>query len=220
MNIKGRAIVGEHLNPTFEIKIIYFYFSSGNAVAGIYEFLIKKITKKHIDVSRLFIYYNGRLKDGHHPMGMQDSGASISGVITGMQEYGCCSENVWKYVLPTINRQPSNFAYQEAKKYRVIEAKPLPTDLTHMKGCLAAGYPFVFALKLFDSFFRATQNKGRVSIPQPHEQQAAQHGWHAMVAVGYSDKSQSFFIRNSWGTEWVISSLKISFKFDYFFLLG
>jgi hypothetical protein len=24
-----------------------------------------------------------------------------------------------------------------------------------------------------------------------------------MVAVGYSDRSQAFIVRNSWGTEWV-----------------
>ena len=26
---------------------------------------------------------------------------------------------------------------------------------------------------------------------------------HAMLAVGYSDRSQSFIVRNSWGEDWV-----------------
>ncbi|CAF5179097.1 unnamed protein product, partial [Rotaria magnacalcarata] len=34
-----------------------------NSLAGTYEYLIKKATGEHIDVSRLFIYYNARLKD-------------------------------------------------------------------------------------------------------------------------------------------------------------
>jgi len=36
-------------------------------------------------------------------------------------------------------------------------------------------------------------------MPQPSEQVA---GGHAVLAVGYDDRSQWFLVRNSWGPDW------------------
>ena len=144
------------------------------------------------------------MKDGQNPSGMHDSGSTIRGVIKGMEQYGCCTENIWKYILTSINQKPSSQSYARANKYRVTNTMHIPAHLNAMKSCLADGYPFVFGLKLFNSFFKpAVLKKGRVPIPGRHEPQSAAHGWHAMVAVGYSDRSQCFFVRNSWGPQWV-----------------
>ncbi|CAF4360146.1 unnamed protein product [Rotaria sordida] len=35
---------------------------SANSLAGAYEYLLKKVNGSNIDMSRLFIYYNGRAK--------------------------------------------------------------------------------------------------------------------------------------------------------------
>ena len=44
------------------------------------------------------------------------------------------------------------------------------------------------------------------------------HCRHAMLAVGYSDHSQAFIVRNSWGTDWVnrIFFLKICLYLSLF----
>lgn len=163
------------------------------------------MTGKEIDVSRLFIYYNGRLKDGYTVDSMQDSGATLYGVIRGMQQFGSCKESIWRYLLASVNRKPSYESYSSAKRYRVTDVVPIATHLNTMKSCLAEGFPFVFGLKLFESFHRAATNKGRVPIPSKHEPQSATHGWHALVAVGYSDRAKAFIVRNSWGKQWVTS---------------
>jgi C1A family cysteine protease len=69
-----------------------------------------------------------------------------------------------------------------------------------MKGCLAAGYPFVFGFTVYESFESdAVAKTGVVEMPAPSEKVL---GGHAVVAVGYDDSTQRFIVRNSWGPGW------------------
>ncbi|CAF1229595.1 unnamed protein product [Adineta ricciae] len=175
----------------------------GNAVAGAYEFLMMKNLKKHIDMSRLFIYYVSRKKDTPSSNHLVDGGTTIRSAIAALTEYGCCKEQSLPYNPAYVNHQPPAHCYMEAKNYRISEAMNVQLDLNEMKACLAEGFPFVFGLQIFNSFATAGSNGGRVPIPEPYyESQAVQHGWHAMLAVGYSDPSQCFLVRNSWGEDW------------------
>ena len=162
-----------------------------------------KNSKKHVDVSRLFIYYNSRLIDGLKDYNMQDRGSYISSGIKALALYGCCKEDIFPYRTDLINRRPPKECYDQAKNYRIAQSMSVEVTLDEMKACLAEGYPFAFGLELCQSFMDAGSNYGRVQTPSPYEQQAAQHGWHAMLAVGYSDPSGCFIVRNSWGADWV-----------------
>jgi C1A family cysteine protease len=69
-----------------------------------------------------------------------------------------------------------------------------------MRGCLAAGYPFVFGFTVYQSFESAdVARTGRVELPRPGEGVV---GGHAVMAVGYDDLAERFVVRNSWGTGW------------------
>ncbi|CAF1649392.1 unnamed protein product [Adineta ricciae] len=70
-----------------------------------------------------------------------------------------------------------------------------------MKSCLAQGFPFAFGLRLYRSFDRASTT-GVVPMPNTSERIRSSHGSHALLAVGYSDHSRSFIVRNSWGADW------------------
>ncbi|CAF0987127.1 unnamed protein product [Rotaria sordida] len=84
-----------------------------------------------------------------------------------------------------------------------MEAMTARVELNEMRGCLAEAYPFAFGLRLFPSFAQAGSNGGRVQMPNIHyESQSAEQGCHAMLAVGYSDLSGCFIVRNSWGEKW------------------
>jgi C1A family cysteine protease len=73
-------------------------------------------------------------------------------------------------------------------------------DAGQMKACLAAGYPFVFGFTVYESFEGdAVANSGVLQMPGDSE---AQVGGHAVMAVGYSDSTQRFLVRNSWGSGW------------------
>jgi C1A family cysteine protease len=71
-----------------------------------------------------------------------------------------------------------------------------------MKGCLASGYPFVFGFSVYTEFESDTvATTGVLNMPSPKEKLL---GGHAVIAVGYDDKTQRFIVRNSWGAKWGI----------------
>ena len=163
-----------------------------------------KNTGKHIDVSRLFIYYNSRKKDGFQDYNMKDEGTQIPNAIEALAEFGCCKEQLFPFDTANVNHKPPEKCYEEAKNYRIKEGMQLRGDLDEMKACLAEGYPFVFGLILFNSFLEAETNGGRVPMPIVDDTMEKEFvGAHAMVAAGYSDRSKCFIVQNSAGQEWV-----------------
>ncbi|CAF1309140.1 unnamed protein product [Rotaria sordida] len=174
----------------------------GNALAAAYEFLIKKKTGTEMDVSRLFIYYNGRKKDEPGIATVEDSGCSITGAIAGLKEYGCCKEDKFPYDITKINDRPPSYCYSDAVNYRITDGMRLNVDLYEMKACLAQGYPFAFGLATYPSFVEAETNGGIVPMPTPNEIKNNRGDLHAMLAVGYVDRSEQFIVKNSWGKKW------------------
>ncbi|UJR12703.1 hypothetical protein I4U23_016877 [Adineta vaga] len=173
---------------------------SANALAGAYEYLCKRYYDEYIDVSRLFIYYNGRTKE-NPSQSLTDSGCSMTSAIEALEEFGTCLESIWPYDVSRANTRPNNDAYNEARPHTISEALQVGIDLDEMKSCLAQGFPFVFGLHLFTSFDKAATT-GVVSMRSSSDRSRQSHGSHALVAVGYSDQSQSFIVRNSWGEDW------------------
>ncbi|MFW5804462.1 MAG: C1 family peptidase, partial [bacterium] len=150
------------------------------------------------DFSRLFVYYNGRDKGGYTN---EDKGSAICYCVESMMDKGVCLESTWGYDTTLVNTKPKSKAYVEANNYKVIVAEHFTTDLDLMKKCLAHGYPFVFGLKLYNSFQKARE-KGFVPIPDNEDVLRDRHGLHAMLCVGYSDEEKCFIVRNSWGKNW------------------
>jgi C1A family cysteine protease len=126
---------------------------------------------------------------------------------------GACPETKWPYddtrADPTTNlwpagakprQKPSAACYKEAKKFRAVSYQRVDRTLSQMKGCLADGFPFVFGFTVYDSFESAqVARTGALQMPKPREGVV---GGHAVLAVGYDDKSARFTVRNSWGTSW------------------
>ncbi|HRJ52436.1 MAG TPA: C1 family peptidase [Candidatus Thiothrix moscowensis] len=170
-----------------------------NACAGAYEYLAKRTLGDAADVSRLFIYYNARLEDDDVE---QDEGTSMQSAIEGLKKYGACREDLWPNDEDSIIAEPAEEAYQHGAYFKIAEAEYVETDLDLYRHTLADGYPIAFCLNTFTSFDHATDNRGRVPMPRTSEQEREEHGWHAMLCVGYLDKDKMFIVRNSWGNEW------------------
>ena len=170
-----------------------------NAVAGAYEYWIKKITGKDEDVSRLFVYYNARWRNGD---ANKDEGSVIQLAMKGLGDFGVCPEPTWPFEKKILTVKPNRDSYKQAADFRVKKMSQVPLELDAWKRCLAQGLPIVFGCVLFDSFDQCNQRHGVVPMPSPDDLGRAEHGGHSMCAVGYSDVDKVFIIRNSWGDQW------------------
>jgi len=183
---------------------------TANAIAGALQF--DQMKQKLDDVfppSRLFIYYNERVIE--HTVN-EDAGAMIRDGIKSVAKDGAPHETLWPYIISKFTTKPSAAAYKDALKHRAVLYQRLTPTLDQLKGCLAAGYPFVFGFSVYESFeTQAVAKTGKVPMPKSKEKQL---GGHAVLAVGYDDASKRFIVRNSWGTGWGLQGY-FTMPYDY-----
>jgi C1A family cysteine protease len=171
---------------------------TGNAIAGAIQFdkLKQRLDGASVP-SRLFIYFNERVIEGTVN---SDSGAQIRDGIKAVAKLGVCGESLWPYDVEKFRVKPPKPCYLEAAKHTALDYQRLVQSPGQMKGCLAAGYPFVFGFTVYESFEgSAVAKTGTVPMPGPGEKVL---GGHAVLAVGYSDRTERFIVRNSWGPDW------------------
>jgi C1A family cysteine protease len=171
---------------------------TANAIANAHRFDQMKQNKgKSFAPSRLFINYNERDMEG--TVG-EDSGAMIRDGIKSIAQLGVCDEKDWPYVINKFTNKPPASSYTDALEHQALSYQRVTQSLTQMKGCLASGFPFVFGFTVYESFESdAVAKNGDVPLPSQNEQVL---GGHAVLAVGYDDKTQRFIVMNSWGTGW------------------
>ncbi|PHN26068.1 C1 family peptidase [Pseudomonas sp. ICMP 460] len=171
---------------------------TANGIAGAIQFdrMKQKLTPL-FEPSRLFIYYNERVIE--HTVD-SDSGAMIRTGIKSVGVQGDCPESEWPYDITKFSVKPPQKCYTDAKKYKAIQYQKVAQNLNQMKGCLAAGYPFVLGFSVYESLESKEVTKtGIVPMPASTEKML---GGHCVLAVGYDDAKQRFIIRNSWGDAW------------------
>ena len=173
---------------------------TGNGIAGAIEFDQRKQGTREFTPSRLFIYYNERVIEGTVD---HDSGAQIRDGIKSVAKLGAPPETDWPYDITKFADRPPPQAYTDAKQDLVTAYSRVVQDITQMRGCLAAGYPFVLGFTVYESFESQTVAQTGI-VPMPGTAEAVLGG-HCVVAVGYDDNKRLFTIRNSWGTDWGLS---------------
>ena len=170
---------------------------TANAIAAAIQFDRLKQKLPDFTPSRLFIYYNERVME--HSVA-SDSGAQIRDGIKSVAQLGDCPEPEWPYVIAKFKTKPPAKSYAEALKYKAVSYQRVTQTLAQLKGCLAAGWPFVFGFTVYESFESATVAKsGHAALPKSGESVV---GGHAVAAVGYDDAKQWLVVRNSWGAQW------------------
>lgn len=137
---------------------------AANAIAGAYEYLIKKHARRHIDLSRLFIYFNARWRNGEQN---EDAGSVIQYGMESLQSFGACNETTWPYDEQAVLQKPKKRSYVEAERLKALDMQKVGVTLDHWKRCLAEGYPIVFGCALFRSFDARNKQRGVVPMPDP-----------------------------------------------------
>jgi C1A family cysteine protease len=119
---------------------------------------------------------------------------------------------MWPYNVQKFAQKPPANAYKDALSHQALSYQRVTPTLQQMKGCLASGYPFVFGFTAYESFeSEAVAKTGKLNMPKKNEQVV---GGHAVMAVGYDNKSSRFIIRNSWGSQWGINGY-FTMPYDY-----
>jgi len=173
---------------------------TAQALVGALEFLelraLGNQSARFRDLSRLFVYYNERLAIGTV---LEDSGAMLRTGIKVLKSRGVCREALWPYDIRLFSVEPLKPCYTEAACHQVTAYQRLST-LAEMKACLAMGLPFVFGFAVYEHVMSAAvERTGKIRMPRPGE---AMVGGHAVMAVGYRDRTRSLLFRNSWGSDW------------------
>ncbi|MGD0396597.1 MAG: C1 family peptidase [Nitrososphaerales archaeon] len=182
---------------------------TANAIAAAVEFdLIKQKNQRVIFPSRLFIFYNTRAMEGTT---RKDEGVYIRDAVKSVARYGDCPESLWRYRVHKFARKPPRRCYEKALKYRAVEYRRIKRNLDHLRGCLASGYPFVFGFHAHEKFEDVAKKTGILNMPSPGEKVL---GKHAVLAVGYDDRSHRLMVRNSWGPKFGLGGY-FTMPYDY-----
>jgi len=171
---------------------------TGNAIAAAMEFdELHQGAKQRFIPSRMFIYYNERAMEGTVA---EDAGGQIRDGIKSIITQGAPHEGLWAYEEKLLKVKPKSEAFAQGRRYKTVKYLRMSHNLDELRSCLASGFPFVFGIKVYASFVgQQVANTGVVDMPKKGEKVA---GLHAVLAVGYDDKSQRFIVRNSYGADW------------------
>ncbi len=160
-------------------------------------------------LSILFHYYQERVLFGD---ANTDSGASMSDAVQVLLNTGICHDSSWPYTTTNI----ANFATPpspglttmdgDAINCKAMPAGSIPTasvdqTLSAIQTILAANVPVIVGIQVYQSFESAAVTSSGI-IPMPNTATEKLMGGHAIVLVGYDNSTNTFLMRNSWGTSW------------------
>jgi len=180
---------------------------TSQAIVAAFQFANEKEGHPHVDLSRMFVYYQERVLE--HSIG-SDSGAQIRDGIKSVVKFGIPPESEWPYdgsaadentgLFPPgahATQRPPPTTYQHALKHRAVSYSRVPQSLRQLQACLAAGFPIVFGFSVYSSLYDANGDP-RSNVPMPRATDELLGG-HATLICGFVGRQ--FIVRNSWGPD-------------------
>lgn len=171
---------------------------TAHAVSAAIEYELRKnVEGPFWSPSKLMLYYIGRcLEDTVE----EDSGLEIRSVLKAAAKFGVCSEELWPYNIGRFADKPPKDCYKAASECRLSRYYRVSNGLSAIQTCLAAGWPIVAGINLFQSFLDDEVEKtGVLKVPRTDEEF---HTGHAVLLVGYKNRTTTFIARNSFGLSW------------------
>lgn len=144
-----------------------------------------------------FTYHQARVLDGSGKS-KKDDGSSVECALDAVRKYGACSAEVWPNEKP-FYKKPSKEAYANGLKGHELTKYYQVKNLTQIKKALFKNYPVAIAVAWC---FKSIDGNTWILTPPSDEDIEECCSGHAIVVVGYDDKSKLFEIRNSWSGQW------------------
>jgi C1A family cysteine protease len=167
-----------------------------NAIA-LYVAIIVGTTKINHAVSRLFIYYNGRVLGNYDTA--NDTGMSVYDGCNSFQQYTPPFENLWPYSVSNYAVKPLESLYNTPfSDLTNIVYLQIRQNIVTIKSYIISKTPVIFAITIFPSFYTAGKT-GIVVMPNVASEISI--GAHCVLIVGFDDSKQMFICANSWGTK-------------------
>ncbi len=189
---------------------------TAHAIVGLREYMEIQAGQTLVPLSRAFLYYEERLKEGTTD---QDSGAMPVDGMDVLKFTGVCPELEMPYSDQDYTTAPTNQDITDAASYKISEYHVVNSKAL-MKAALAEGHPVVIGFQVYESFESdGVTQTGIVPVPDTCNEQLL--GGHCVLAVGYDVNMSAngntgyFIIRNSWGTNWGDKGY-CYMPFDYF----
>jgi len=174
-----------------------------HAVAAAWEFAARRSDHPPVTLSRLFIWYQGRVRENSVA---EDTGIMIRTALKVLFSDGAPPEDVWPYNTAEYARQPSPEAYalapqHKAQNYCFVKPARQHTLLDRLKAVLADGFPISFGFQ-HTAELDSQEVKRSGVLPTPNAGEHTAGDGHVALLVGYDDDTSMFKVRNSWGPEW------------------
>ncbi|MBN2561697.1 MAG: hypothetical protein JXQ75_12285 [Phycisphaerae bacterium] len=143
--------------------------------------------------SPAYIYNQIKLSDSC------DRGALILSALNLVSEQGCCPVDLMPYDPLECSAQPTKAQTDAAFEYRIAYWRRINEhDPSEVKEFIAAGYPVVLGMKVYDSFYDLRDMREAAVYAEGIGNYTGQ----AVVAVGYDDSQSLFKVINSMGDAW------------------
>lgn len=158
--------------------------------------IVMVLKKPEVVLSRLYMYYQERAKEGTIT---EDSGAQMRDICK-VAVKGVCEENFFPYVIQDFAKAPTAAANADSVNHKVTAYHSVRT-LAEIKQAIGVnGQAVLMGMDVFESFEdEPIALTGKMSMPKANEQNL---GGHAVLIVGYDDLRKVLIVRNSWGDKW------------------
>jgi len=185
-------------NPVFSCPI-YDQGNLGSCLANAIKAMMYIVSNGKVDLSRLQLYICFRAVDGSSLT--EDTGGTVRGGMKAVGSYGVCPESIWPYVIRNFAKLPPSPAFVSTYKIKNFVYTAIKQNILDLKTSISGNLPVMVGILVYSSFESSIATQYGV-IPMPNTNTEQILGGHAILLIGYDDKSQYFKFQNSWGTKW------------------
>lgn len=126
-------------------------------------------------------------------------GMQMATALQFTQKVGAVTWSTFPYTDDACDRQPTDKILEEAAKFRIKDFASLGSSgsisIESIRKTLSDGRPVLLTIGVDREFMH---NNGKIISTYS----GPQYGYHAILAVGYSDSERYIKIQNSWGAAW------------------